>query len=107
MSNDAWAFGEIASISDMRGPHTIVHYIYVANSKAANEVAQELNQRGFQTEDRVAADGVNWLVLARHEAVMTEGLMTSIRRSLETLVEKGGGEYDGWEVVLSPAPTPA
>jgi len=45
----------------------------------------------------LGADGVNWLVLARHEAVPTEELMASMRRSMETLIAKIGGEYDGWE----------
>jgi hypothetical protein len=45
----------------------------------------------------LGADGVNWLVLARHVAVPSEALMASTRQSMETLVEKFGGEYDEWE----------
>jgi len=98
MNDDAQVVREIAAVSDGDRPHIILHYLYAPSSEAASKIAEELKQRGFRTEERLGADGVNWLVLARHEAVPTEELMASMRRSMETLIAKVGGEYDGWEV---------
>lgn len=96
MSDDAQLIRDIAAVSD-GGPLPILHYLYAPSSEAASKVAEELKQRGFRTEERLGADGANWLVLARHEAVPTEELMASMRRSMEALIAKVGGEYDGWE----------
>ena len=97
MSDDRQAIQEIAAVSNGDAVHTILHYLYTTSSEAAAEIAKELRQRGFRTEERLGGDGVNWLVLARHEAVPTEELVTATRRSLEKLLARVGGEYDGWE----------
>jgi hypothetical protein len=97
MSDDKQAVAELAAVSDADAPHLILHYVYLPSSEAAALIADELLNRGFNVERRLGADGVNWLVLARHVAVPSEALMASTRRSMETLVEKFGDEYDGWE----------
>ena len=97
MSDDSRAIAELAAVSDEDAAHTILHYIYVPNSEDAASIVGELRHRGFQTEERLGADGSNWLVLARQEAVPSESLMASTRRFMETLVASVGGEYDGWE----------
>lgn len=94
MSNDAKAVSEIAAVADGDAPRTILHYLYAPSSEAAAVIAVELRHRGFRAEERSGGDG---LVLARHEAIPTDALMTSTRRSMETLVATVGGEYDGWE----------
>lgn len=83
--------------SDDNEPIFVVHYLYAPDSEAANKVAVELNRRGFRAKARLSADGVNWLVLASHETVLTETVMASIRRSMEALIGEVHGEYDGWE----------
>lgn len=97
MSKDREALAELAAVSDANAPHLVLHYIYLPSSEAAAEVAVELRSRGFDTEERLGADGVNWLVLARHVAVPSEDFMVATRQSMESLVAALGGEYDGWE----------
>lgn len=97
MSNDARAIKEIAAVSDGDAHHTILHYLYFPSSEGAAAIAEELKRRGFNTEERLGGDGSSWLVLASHQAVPTEELIASIRRSMETLIAEVGGEYDGWE----------
>jgi hypothetical protein len=97
MSGDSEAFAELAALSDAEAPHTILHYVYVPDAEVAASIAGELHLRGFRTEVRLGADGSNWLVLARHEGVPSEALMSSTRRFMEALVGDVGGEYDGWE----------
>ena len=101
MSADARAVVELASVSDVGKPHSVLHYLYVPDSAAADAIAAELGQGGFRTEARLGADGVSWLVLARHEIVPTEVQLTSLRRSMGELVAPYGGEYDGWEAEVS------
>ncbi|MDO8840436.1 MAG: ribonuclease E inhibitor RraB [Parvibaculum sp.] len=106
MNDDAKAVRVLAALSDGDAPHPIRHYLYVPTGEAAVDVAKELQARGFNTEERPGADGVNWLVLVHHEAVPTERLMLSMRRSMEALVARVGGQYDGWEAeVLRDRPT--
>jgi hypothetical protein len=97
MSADARAVAELASVSDVSKPHTVLHYLYVPDRAAADAIAAELEQSGFRTEERVGADGVSWLVLARHEIVPTEEQLAALRQSMGELVAPYGGEYDGWE----------
>ncbi len=72
MSQDAQALVELASLSDVSEPHSVLHFLYVPGSDAANAVASELRQSGFRTEALPGGDGMNWLVLAHHEIVPTE-----------------------------------
>lgn len=100
MSDDKQALREIAAVSDGDACHIILHYLYVSNSEIASQVTTELRLRGFRTEDRLGADGENWLVLARHDAVPTEELIETTRMMIEALMDEVGGEYDGWEVEM-------
>jgi hypothetical protein len=78
----------------------------VPNRGSADSIANELRQHSFSTEQRLGADGENWLVLATHEVVVSEALMRSTRLSMEALIAKfGGGENDGWEAEVQPRAT--
>jgi hypothetical protein len=88
---------ELARISKPDERHVLLHYLYLPTESDAQRAASELRQRGFRTEERLGADGVNWLVLARHDVVPTEELIVATRRIMEALVQPCGGEYDGWE----------
>jgi hypothetical protein len=73
MSKDATAIEQLSAAgADLTVPHTVLHYIYMPVRKSAALVARELRQRGFQTEERLGADNVNWLVLATHQTVVSE-----------------------------------
>jgi len=97
MSNDRTALSELHRESKPRKHHVVLHYLYLPTQESASEVAAELRMQGFKTEERLGADGVNWLVLARHEVVPTEGLIEATRVMMENRVRRVGGEYDGWE----------
>jgi regulator of RNase E activity RraB len=97
---DRLGLGEVAKVSDVTAPHLISHYLYLPTREAAASVANELCAQGFETEERLGADGTNWLVLAGHKVVPSEDLIAANRRLMEALAEKFGGEYDGWEVEI-------
>lgn len=100
--SDEDAFRALGEASDVSAVHTILHYLYVPEKDEASRIATELKGRGFRVEVRLGADGVNWLVLARHEAVPTEDALIATRQAMEALVESANGEYDGWEAEVRP-----
>lgn len=101
---DELAIAKLAQAgADLDAPHTIDHYLYLTDREAAAKVADELRQSGFYVEQRLGADGTNWLVLASHKKVLTEPTLASSRRFMEALIAKfGSGEYDGWEADARP-----
>ena len=92
MSKDAVAIEQLSAAgADLTVPRTVLHYIYMPVRDAAALVARELRQRGFQTEERLGADNVNWLVFATHQIVVSEATISSTRRDVEALIEKNLG----------------
>lgn len=80
----------------------LVHYIYFPAQDAAAAAATSLEEQGFSVESRLGADGINWLVLARHRVVPDESLVERTRAMFEALAHRGNGEYDGWEAEVPP-----
>ena len=78
--------------------HRFRHYLYFPTRDAASAVAARLREQSFDVEERLGADGVNWLVSARHDLVVSPEIVATVRANLEELAAMGGGEYDGWEV---------
>jgi hypothetical protein len=97
MSDDLAALEELNRVSDIGRRHTILHYVYLPSKDGAAELTARLHSQGFSTEDRRGADGINWLVLAKHEIVPSEESITSARKLMEELADVAGGVYDGWE----------
>jgi hypothetical protein len=75
----------------------VFHYVYFPTMRAAEIAAMSLESDGFSVESRLGADGVNWLVLARHRIVPDEVQIERHRAMFEALARRGNGEYDGWE----------
>lgn len=100
MSEDRIALEELARLSAPGSVQIVVHYVYVPSRAAAAELALILRSHGFRTEERLGADAVNWLVLARHRAVLTLESITEVRALMEERASSLAGEYDGWEVEL-------
>jgi regulator of ribonuclease activity B len=97
MSDDRAALDQLFQASVRGRSHTLLHYLYFPTKKAAKEVAVILRSQGFRTEERLGADGENWLVLARHEVVPSEETIAAARQMMEELTNSRGAEYDGWE----------
>jgi len=96
-ADDRGALEELRRSSGRTGPYLVLHYLYFPRRQEAFAVAAELRNSGFATEERLGADGMNWLVLARHEIVLSEEAIADIRRGMEDLAGRYSGEYDGWE----------
>lgn len=107
MTDDKEAITELALLSGPDALHTIAHYVYVPSPELAASLASELRRHGFRTEECLGGDGLNWLVLARHDAVPSESRMASTRRLMESLVANVEGEYDGWEAEVRRGGSPS
>jgi hypothetical protein len=97
MSDDRAALEQLLHASKSGVPHVVLHYLYFPGESAAAEAAARLRSLGFKTEERLGADGTNWLVLARHEIVPTDETIAAAREVMEDLTRVRDGEYDGWE----------
>lgn len=98
MALDRDALEELRSVSNMDAIHVVQHYLYFPLEEAAKNVAEMLRQRGFVVEERLGADGINRLVLAKNQMVPTEAEIGNMRALLEQIAAEKGGEYDGWDV---------
>ncbi len=107
MSDDRTALEELLRVSVPGAPHTVLHYLYVPTREAAIKVAIDLRCRGFSTQERLGADGVNWLVLARHDLFLSEEALVATRQMMDAIVGSRGGEYDGWEAETQQSPKSA
>ena len=97
MSDDKAALAALLESSIPGTAHVVRHYLYFPTEDSAGRVAVALRHGGFSIEERLGADEVNWLVLARHEIVPSEELIAATRQVMESLAARNGGEYDGWE----------
>ena len=97
MSSDRAAIDQLLQASKPGAAHIVLHYLYFPDKNGATEAATKLRLHGFVTEERLGADGTNWLVLARHQVVPSEATIGAARRVMEDLTRVGAGEYDGWE----------
>lgn len=97
MSDDRAALEQLLQASKPGALHVVLHYLYFPAKNAAAGAAVKLRSLGFKTEERVGADGTNWLVLARHEIVPSDETIAAAREVMEQLTRVPGSEYDGWE----------
>jgi len=97
VKDDEKAIAELAAVSSSGAVRTLHHYLYLPSNAVAATISAKLRQRGFRTEERLGAEGTDWLVLAHHEVVPSVEHIASVRRDMEALVEEVDGEYDGWE----------
>lgn len=101
VSGDRAALKYLRSVSSPDAVHFVLHYLYSPKKRAAAAAAAELRSLQFETEERIGADDINWLVLACHRIVPTEEAIAAARRTMEAVAERHGGEYDGWEAEVA------
>ncbi len=102
MASDKDALEELRAVSNIDEIHIFEHYIYFPIERTSREVGNILHQLGFHVEVRLGADGVNWLVLAKNEMLPTDSKISEVRKLLEAIATKNGGDYDGWEAEVRP-----
>jgi Regulator of ribonuclease activity B len=88
---------QVPQTSERDSTRVVLHYLYFPKKASATKAASALREQGFMTDERLGADGKNWLVLARHQAVLLEASIEPARQAIEKVTLGCEGEYDGWE----------
>ena len=87
--------------ADLSSPHLLEHYVSFPFASQAYGAAEALRSRGFDAEvGQDEEEPEDWLVVARHELVLTLRSLAEVRRHFEELATLRGGEYAGWLVRL-------
>lgn len=97
MADDRDALAQLHAVSSRDLPHEISHYLYFPTELAARDAGSELRSLGFGATEDASADGINWLVLAEHQATPSAATIQSTRQLMEAIARRRGGSYDGWE----------
>ena len=81
------------------------HYLYGAAESEVQGAAATLRTRGYSVEVSPAATGSGFLALAERVEIVDEGSVAAARHEFEALsAGLAGGDYDGWEAGITPAP---
>lgn len=78
------------------------HYLYFGSEAVARRAAAALRSLAgpsgaLEIEVQPAALGAKWLVRVTHGPTSDEGAFERTRAEIAAVVERHGGEYDGWE----------
>lgn len=101
MATDRDAIEELRTISNVDAYHVVQHYLYFSREHDSKSIALILGKFGFEVQNRLGADGVHWLVLAKHQIIPSEETVERLRALFEAVAAEYEGEYDGWEAVVN------
>lgn len=88
--------------SDLSRPHPIEFFLYFPDQAAADAAAAELAGHGFEQRVERAARGPAWLLFLSKSMPPEEARLVALRRELEAVAGRHGGEYDGWGTPVVP-----
>jgi regulator of RNase E activity RraB len=88
--------------SDLSRPHPIEFFLYFPDEAAASAAAAELAGQGFGQRIERAARGPAWLLFLTRSMPPEEARLVALRRELEAVAARHGGEYDGWGTPVVP-----
>jgi len=86
--------------AELTQPRHTVHYLYFADPEAATAASREAEGNGFEVEVRepLPDHPGQWsLVCGRHGVVVHPDTVRDHGDLFDSLAERHGGEYDGWE----------
>jgi len=72
MSNDRAALEELFRASTPGSCAVVLHYLYFPTKRRSRRGRRGASSHRVCTEERLGADGVNWLVLSKHEIIPSE-----------------------------------
>jgi regulator of RNase E activity RraB len=78
-------------------PRQTRHYVYVPSRRDAEAAGAELELEGWRWSTTVDKHEGAWLVVAKRTSDLSPELVRETRRRLESLAERYGGLYDGWD----------
>lgn len=88
------------SKADLSKKRPISFYLYFPDQAKAVIAESELKKLGFEVECSQSSDEKNWLCLASNDLIPNFSTLTSMRKKMENIADRLGGNYDGWETGL-------
>lgn len=79
----------------------VVNYLYFPKEKDAKRAAEDLGRCGFLTRQGPSAASDEYLIVAETKLVPSAHNVAEMRRTLETIAARFGGDYDGWEAAVT------
>lgn len=87
--------------ADLSKPTEISFYLYFPAEDDAENAAAELRRSGYGAEVRPPLPNFDeWLCYASREMVPTPKGIDDARSELESLADRFGGDFDGWEAAV-------
>jgi hypothetical protein len=88
--------------SDLSKVHPFDFYFYHNEQLGAQHICAELRDIGFQVIVRAGAIEGEWLCLASLGMVPSIDKLNELNSDFNELINRHGGEYDGWETIVIP-----
>jgi hypothetical protein len=88
--------------SDLSKVHPFEFYFYHNEQLGAQHICAELRDIGFQVIVRAGAIEGEWLCLASLGMVPSIDKLNELNSDFNELINRHGGEYDGWETIVIP-----
>ncbi len=86
---------------DLSKERKVSFYLYFSSGEKAKMAEIELVHLEFSVECKESNGENEWLCLASKNLVPFSGTLISIRKRLERITGKLGGNFDGWEIEIS------
>lgn len=87
--------------ADLSKPTEISFYLYFPAEDDAESAAAELRRSGYEAEVRPPLPNFDeWLCYATREMLPSPEGIDNVRSELESLADKFGGDFDGWEAEI-------
>jgi len=82
--------------SDLSKIHPVEFFLYFPNEQNAQKAADYIRAQVFQADVKRAAQGDEWLCVAKKLIVPSPEALQEIRRDFSAMARGLGGQYDGW-----------
>ena len=86
---------------DLTTPTNVVNFIYFPTEAAAHGAAAALERDGYRVNVQHAVLGTKWFTQANIVMVLSLENVASQRARFESVAATHGGEYSGWEAVVT------
>lgn len=88
---------------DLRTPREVEHFAYFAHPGRAESAAHELAAAGYTVE--LGRRGSETILRAARIQPLSDELVAQFLGEMVTIVERNGGDYDGWGAAVEVSTT--
>jgi Regulator of ribonuclease activity B len=89
--------------SEISEPRQVRHYLYFPTETSARDAAEVLKADGYSAHVRRSKAQDSWLLQLTAHTQLDENELSKTMTYLKSLAAAKGGEYDGWDALVSDA----